>query len=360
MRPVIAAESEASEAEGQLTAKTVQALEEAGLFQLNTPRRFGGHEGSLQTLVDVGIELAEADGSVSWATTIMNGVTWVVSQFGDEALHDMFGSDPLAKFAGSMAPVSRAERVSGGYRISGRLGFATGSHHASWVMATLVGDGGLPGLAVVPASDFSIDHTWQVVGMRSTGSDTVVIDDAFVPDHRILWMPQLIERIPTFAQYATLVLAAPQIGMARAALRVVGEAAATKGVTYTVYEHRTDSQVFQALFGEAALKADTAYLHVMRAVEDITTAMEQGVPLAEPVVSRVHGDTATAVSSAVDAIGILVRLHGSGAYAEASPLQRIWRNANVGSSHAMAQPHVNYEIYGKTLLGVEPNITMYL
>ncbi|MET7991623.1 acyl-CoA dehydrogenase family protein [Amycolatopsis sp. NPDC005232] len=361
LRPLLTAEAAQGETDRRLTDKSVRALDDAGLFRLGTPGRFGGHEASLRTLLDIGAEAGEADGATSWVLTLVNACAWVVSLFPERAQEDVFGADAQAKIAGALAPTARAERVPGGYRVGGRWPYASGIAHAGWALLGIpVGDSGEPAMALVPASDYGIEHTWAVAGMRGTGSDTVVADELFVPEHRVVRTAALLERVSVFAPYLTVVLAAPQLGLGRAALRLVREAASAKGVTGTAYARQADSAVFQVRFAEAALKIDTAHLHSARAADDVDAALSSGEPMTELARARVHGDIGLAVQSVVDAIGILVAAHGTGGFADEHPLQRIWRDANFALTHAMAQPAVNHEIYGKALLGVRPNITAML
>ncbi|MGW4487105.1 acyl-CoA dehydrogenase family protein [Amycolatopsis sp. NPDC004368] len=360
LRPLLAAEAGPGETERRITDKAVRALGDADLLRLGTPRRFGGHGASLRTLVDVGAEVGEADGATSWVLTLVNACAWVVGLFPEQAQDEVFGADPHARIAGALAPTARAERVPGGYRVGGRWPYASGIAHAGWALLGIpVGEAGEPAMALVPESDYAIERTWAVAGMRGTGSDTVVAEGLFVPDHRIVRTAAVLERVPVFAPYLTVVLAAPQLGLGRAALRLVGEAAAGKGVTGTGYARQADSAVFQLRFAEAALKIDTAHLHTARAADDVDAAWARGEKPGERARARVHGDIGLAVQSVVDAIGILVAAHGTGGFADEHPLQRIWRDANFALTHAMAQPAVNYEIYGKALLGV-PNISAML
>ncbi|WP_326836607.1 acyl-CoA dehydrogenase family protein [Amycolatopsis rhabdoformis] len=361
LRPLLTAEAARGEADRRLTDKAVRALDDAGLFRLGTPRRFGGHETTLRTLVDVGAEVGAADGATSWVLTLVNACAWVVGLFPPRAQEEVFGADPHAKIAGALAPTAEAERVPGGYRVGGRWPYASGIAHAGWALLGIpVGAAGEPAMALVPESDYAVERTWAVAGMRGTGSDTVVADGLVVPDHRIVRTAEVLQRVPVFAPYLTVVLAAPQLGLGRAALRLVGEAATRKGVTGTGYARQADSAVFQLRFAEAALKIDTGHLHTARAADDVDTAVASGDPMSDRARARVHGDVGLAVQSVVDAIGILVAAHGTGGFADTHPLQRIWRDANFALTHAMAQPAVNYEIYGKALLGVRPNITAML
>ena len=361
LRPLLAAQAAQGERDGRLTEPALRALTEAGLFRLGTPARYGGHQVGARTLVEVGAAVSEADGSTGWVVTLGNACAWVAGLFPERAQDEVFGENPLARVSGALAPTARAERVTGGYRVSGQWAYNSGLCHADWTLLGIptdaADDAGGTGMALVPAADFGVEHTWTAVGMRGTGSNTVVAEDIFVPDHRVVPLAATIDGVSVFAPLLTLILAAPQLGMGRAALRLVRDAAAGKPVTGTGYHRQADSVAFQLQLAEAALKVDTAELHSYRAAADIDSALATGRPLDRLRRARVRADAGLAVQSVVSAIGVLLSAHGAASFAEAHPLQRIWRDANVAMRHAMALPAVNVEIYGKSLLGVEPNIS---
>ncbi|HEX4362333.1 MAG TPA: acyl-CoA dehydrogenase family protein [Pseudonocardia sp.] len=362
LRPLLAAQAAQGERDGRLTEPALRALTEAGLFLLGTPARYGGHQSGARTLLDVGAAVSEADGSTGWVLTLGNACAWVAGLFPERAQDEVFGADPLARVSGALAPTAQAERAGGGYRVSGRWAYNSGLWHADWTLLGIPLDGGGSaadggGMALVPAADYRVEQTWTHVGMRATGSNSVVAEDIFVPDHRVVPLAATIDGVSVFAPLLTLILAAPQLGMGRAAVRLVREAAAGKPVTGTGYQRQADSVAFQLQLAEAALKVDTAELHSHRAAADIDSALATGLPLDRLRRARVRADTGLAVQSVVDAIGLLVSAHGAASFASDHPLQRIWRDANVAMRHAMALPAVNYEIYGKALLGVEPNIS---
>jgi 3-hydroxy-9,10-secoandrosta-1,3,5(10)-triene-9,17-dione monooxygenase len=258
--------------------------------------------------------------------------------------------------------------------VSGRWPWSSGSLHAQW------GVGGVPvvdesgdvvdvGLALMPMHELSVEDTWFVAGMRGTGSNTIVADEVVVPDHRILPVPRALEgEYPTefkdevlyrsaFIPVLALILVGPLLGLARAALHDVVEKAPRRAITYTSYERQTDSVAFQMAIAEAAAKVDTAHLHAYRAAADIDDAARAGTYPDLSARARVRMDAGWAARQAREAVDLLISAHGASAFAEASPLQRIWRDLNTASRHAVVNPSVNEEIYGKALLGVQPQIT---
>jgi 3-hydroxy-9,10-secoandrosta-1,3,5(10)-triene-9,17-dione monooxygenase len=260
--------------------------------------------------------------------------------------------------------------------VSGKWGYASGCLHAQWAVLGVPpfeadGEAVQQGLALIPLSELRIEDTWFVAGMRGTGSNTLVADDVFVPDHRVMAVPPAIDNeYPTghkdealyrssFVPVLALVLAGPQVGMARGALNLVIEKAPTRAVAYTVFERQTDSVAFQLQISDAAMLADSAALHVARAARDIDMAAAKGEKLDYLTRARIRADTGWAIRRAREAIDIVISANGASSFAEASPLQRLWRDANTAGRHAVVLPAVNQEVYGKALLGIgyDANIT---
>ncbi|MFH8882868.1 acyl-CoA dehydrogenase family protein [Streptomyces californicus] len=373
--PLLARNAEQGERDRRLTDESVKLLTESGMFRLAVPKRYGGHEASLRTLVDVSATLAEGDGSASWVVAVGNSLTWVTSLFPERAQDELFGAGPDTRLSGVLTPSATAERVEGGYRVSGRWHYASGSWHADWsVIGFPVPDSSGQivdqGIALIPAADYTVEDTWFVAGMRATGSNCVVAQDVFVPDHRVVSVPKAmagdypVQRSggphprSAFVQFLTAApLAATQLGLARAALRFVGENSAEKAITFTYFEKQRDSTAFQLRVAEAAQKIDTAHLHVHRAAADIDGAAQRGEALDTPGRIRARADLSGAIGHVTEAIDILLTAHGAGAFAEANPLQRIWRDSAVSARHAILQPSMIKELYGKALLGVEEQIS---
>ena len=205
--------------------------------------------------------------------------------------------------------------------------------------------------------------------MRDSGSNCVVAKEVFVPDHRLLDIRAAVNSdYPTefkgeaeyrapFVPVAALVLVGAQLGIGRAALNYVIEKAPQRAIAYTSFDKQTSSVMFQAQVAEAAQKIDTAHLHAFRAAADIDDAAQRNEKLDYLTRARVRADVGTVVNNILDALNILVSAHGAGTFAEASPMQRMWRDANTAARHAVVLPAVGIEVYGKALLGVENTVT---
>jgi alkylation response protein AidB-like acyl-CoA dehydrogenase len=350
--------------------EVIEALTAAGLFRLFTPRRFGGYSALLRTHVDVTEALAEADGSAAWVVGVATGGAWVSAHASERAQEEVFGPDPDVRFSGSANPAP-ARRVDGGLHVDGRWAYASGSPHASWagVAAAVADDHGQPVGAyfcLVPRSDIGLEDTWQTVGMRGTGSHTWVGDDLFVPEHRSFAISPVADGSPCheeplyrlpFAPVATLNLMGTLLGLGRAALDYTIEHASTKSMHHTFFARQSDSVAVQVQTAEAALKLQTARLHTHRIADDLDAAAINGGTLSYADRAQIRAQAGYAVQQVLEAIQILLNVHGAAGFAESSPLQRFWRDANTGGRHAGLNAAVGYEIFGKVLLGVPERIS---
>ena len=160
-----------------------------------------------------------------------------------------------------------------------------------------------------------------------------------------------------FIPILAIILVGPILGLGRAALEFVRQKASSRTITYTFFDKQSASVAFQLQVADAALMIDTAHLHAYRAADDIDRAALRGVYPDMLTRTRVRADTGYVVEKITQAIDKLMFAHGSAGFADASPLQRIWRDAAIASRHAVVLPQVGYELYGKALLGVENNVT---
>jgi len=374
MRPILERNADKTDSLRRLADENVQALKDAGLCRLMVPARFGGYQTSVRTYVDVLAEIGRGCGSTSWVASLVNVCAWLAALFPERAQADIWGADSDAWIAGSLAPNGQAVAVDGGWRVSGRWPWASGSLHAQWAacgihMKNERGEMVNFGLSLMPMHDLRIEDTWFMAGMKGTGSNTIVATDAFVPEHRFLPYPQAfagtyrteftdetVYRV-ALVPVTVLILAPSQLGVARAALDHAVAKAPTRGITHTNFATQAESSGFQMQIAEAAMKIDTATMHVQRAADDLDRAAAEGRLMDLTARARVRMDTALAAKYCRDAVELLVAAHGTSSLADANRMQRLWRDVHTASHHAITEWQVNLEVYGKAMLGVEPNIT---
>jgi alkylation response protein AidB-like acyl-CoA dehydrogenase len=374
LQPLLRKNTVENEKNRRTCDENIDAIRDAGLFRLMVPKRFGGYEGSLRAHLEVSAALGEACGGTAWVVALTNVCAWFTGLFSQRAQNEVFGANPDARVAGVFNASPTTRRVEGGLIVSGKWYSSSGSLHADWAVvgaAERDANGALIGqyLALMPKSEYTIEDTWFTAGMRASGSNCVVANEVFVPDHRLLNMAGAIEgEYATeykdeaayrglFVPFAALILNGPQLGLGRAALKYVIDNASRRAIAYTSFEKQTDSVVFQTQIAEAALKIDTAHLRAFRAADEMDEAARNGVKLDALTRARIRADVGFNNTQITDAINILLSAHGAGSFSETSPMQRWWRDSNTAARHAVALPAVGNELYGKALLGVENTVT---
>lgn len=189
--PVLRERAEQADRELKIPDETVADMQEAGLFQAMQPKRFGGYEMDPRAFFDIQMILAEGCMSTAWIYGVMGVHPWQLARYPVEAQEEVWGDDPKTLVGSTYMPVAKVTEVDGGYKISGRWGFSSGSEHCKWTLLGGIippdanGEGSEHGTFLVPRSDYRIERNWDVLGLRGTGSHDIVIDEAFVPFHRV-------------------------------------------------------------------------------------------------------------------------------------------------------------------------------
>lgn len=369
LQPLLRDSVLSSEAMRRLPDETVETLTDAGFFRLLKPHRFGGLPVGQRTMLELTEALGAANASAAWLVSITAGGTAVAKHGSERAQSEVFSS-PDSRIAGGLAP-GTACRVDGGLLINGSWSYASGAPHADWaaIHAAVSGqdDGDTKSyLCLVPAAELRLRDTWHTVGMRGTASQTFLANQVFVPDHRTIPFSTLLGRSvapsepeaqPPLAAVAPLVLVGPLLGIGRAAADLAIEQAGAKPLTDTFFARQSDSVGVQIQIAEAELKLRSARLHALE-VADAVDAGEIGHGEAGYAQrARARAQCGYAAQQVLEAIQILVNVHGAGSFADSNAMQQHWRDSNVGARHAGLNSFVGYEIYGKSLLGVAERIS---
>ncbi len=169
---------------------SIKALQESGFFKLLQPAQWGGYEADPVTFYTAVRTIASACGSTGWVSGIIGVHNWHLALFDQQAQEDVWSEDADVRISSSYAPMGAGEVVDGGYKVNGAWAWSSGSEHATWVVVggPVIKDGRPVdfGSFLIPRSEYEIDDVWNVVGLRGTGSNTIVVKDVFVPRHRFL------------------------------------------------------------------------------------------------------------------------------------------------------------------------------
>ncbi len=178
-------------ADQRVPDETVAEFQAAGFFKILQPERWGGYAMDPQVFYAVGLEVARFCPSSAWILGVIAVHNWQLAVFDDRAAQDVWADDPSVLISSSYAPVGKVKVVDGGFRLSGRWSFSSGSQHCKWVfLGAVVPTPEAPfdmanyRTFLLPISDYQIVDNWDVVGLQGTGSHDIVVDDVFVPDYR--------------------------------------------------------------------------------------------------------------------------------------------------------------------------------
>ncbi len=374
IRPILEKNADRTEEDRRVVDENIAALKEAGAFKIMVPKRYGGWQTDIRTKLEVSREVAKGCGSTAWVTALMNVCAFFVGCMNEQAQDDVWGATPEARVAGVFNPTATSRKVEGGIIVTGAWNWASGSYHADWSFVGVPinnedGEFLYPAMALIPNSEVTIEDTWFVSGMRGTGSNTIHADEVFVPDHHLHSVPGLLNHEydtpfkdeelyrSAFIPVAALILAGPQLGLAQAALDYVIEKGHKRGIAYSEYELQRDAPTFQLAISKSATLVDTAHLFAYRAAADIDDAAKADRTMTYAERARTRNDTGHVAESAREAIRVLCSAHGASSFAEASPMQRIWRDSEIASRHAVVAPEISALIYGRALMGFTEGVS---
>lgn len=369
--PMLRTNALAAEAARRVPEASFEALSEAGIFRMMAPKRYGGDEADFQTQSDVLAEIGRGCPSTSWVATIFSAMGWLVGVFPDEAQEEVFeGRDP--RISGVFSPTGTAVPKGGGFVVNGRWPFNTGCHGARWtVLNAVLGEGvGLPTCVLVKSRELKVLDDWHASGMAATGSNTIVAENVFVPAHRSLPLPDMIEarypprhnatspyfNYPT-AAVLTVNAGGTPLGIARGALETFVERLPGRGITYTTYTNKSEAPVTHLQLGEASLKIESADAHVRRAAALLDGHSSGPMSLESRVKARAH--IAYATGLAREAVDTLFLASGASSIQTQIPIQRFQRDIQALANHAILHAQTGIELYGRVLCGLPPNTPLY-
>jgi resorcinol 4-hydroxylase (FADH2) len=332
----------------RLPDETAADMVASKLLRLCQPARFGGGEQGIDVLCEMLIELGRGDGSQAWVASVYGAMAFQTALFADEAQHEVWDGDPDAIVAGSLVPVgNRIEKAEGGYRLSGRWPFTSGVHHANWLILGDMADVGTGkpehSYFLVRASDYRIDDDWFAVGLAGTGSSTIVLDNVFVPSHRMLLNREMNEgkapgtrlnadplyRMPLFG-YLQLVLASVPVGVAagmvddfKAFLRAKsGGPAPVAGI-----------DLLYARLAEAAAESHAAALLIREAARRVMKKLSEGGRLDETDAGLAMRDSGYALRLAKRAATQIFEATGAHGLYLSNSIQRGYRDVYAAGNH---------------------------
>ena len=342
----------------------------AGLIHTLQPKRWGGYEHDHETMFNIAIELGKSTcGSSAWCLNYLGDHACILAHFPEEAQHDVWSRDTAACIATSAAPTGKsAVAASGGYKLDGRWSWCSGLRHSQWIMI-----GGLVfrdgdhhpdmRLHLVPTSEVKQEDTWFCAGLSATGSNTVVLDNVFVPEYRSVSFSTLRDahspgsRINTNPIYRTPFIAVhsyalfgPALGLARGAYAEFVQWTKQRYLTYTlaIAQHVP----VQIRLAEIGAQIDAAELLARRC---LATARQNYTGMTLETRALLRRDWTYAMKLLRDAMDALIKISGSSGLMQSNPVQRCWRDVHTISSHVVMNWDVPAENFGRMEFGLGLN-----
>ncbi len=367
LAPIIREHADRAEREAEMPQAVADAFHQAGLFRVILPRELSGGGLTIPDLLRLVEEVSRIDASAGWNLAICAGGP-IFGQFLSRAAYEEIFTDPRGVACGSLNPMtSNAVPIEGGWRFSGRAANASGSAHATYLMAAaLVLRDGAPqivgGVPVLRAGFFPIKHatilkTWATAGMRGTGSNDCVFENVFVPDEFTFnwlnalptWQRGPFADIPLNMQMAGE-LAAVVLGTARHAIDTLNEIAQAKVpvATQALLRERPLAQI-QFAQSEGLLNAARAYFYQCN--DEVWRKGAAGESFTVKDFAHVRLGVVTAVKLALQAVDLVADAAGMSSAQTSCPIERCWRDVHTASQHVLLNT-ARFGVIGRVLLGL--------
>lgn len=342
----------------------IDAFRDAGLFNAMRPAETGGSAIDLRTFVEITRIISRGDASSGWVAAFLISHQWILSRLNAEAQAEIFADGPgLA--AAAAAPPGRLERVDGGYRVSGRWRFASAILHANWAVVSAGGPETGPLVVIARIDEGKIHDTWNVPGMRGTGSNDFELHDAFIPTHRVVDFIRYSSRendgamlYPSYElmQYPmyrvlSLIHGAVAVGTAEAALELYPSIVANRVRPASGLPFSQEPGAHSA-FGEAAQQLQIAKLLLTEAVARTEHLYRRGTT--DPSLEERARLSLAVAGSGVEAfraVDTIVQNAGASIHRDGHPLDLICRDTQVMRNHAVLDWRHAQMLAGRILLG---------
>jgi 3-hydroxy-9,10-secoandrosta-1,3,5(10)-triene-9,17-dione monooxygenase len=371
MVPTLRERAAECEALGQLPEATVADFQRAGFFRICQPARWGGFELDPQVFFDVQMTLAEGCMSSAWVLGVVAIHNWQLALFDDRAAADVWADDDSVLISSSYMPVGEVTRVEGGFRLSGRWGFSSGSKHCQWVFLGAVCPPLNPTDApdmrtfLVPAEDYAVEENWDVMGLQGTGSHDIVVNDVFVPEYRTHKALDgfncespgnevnnaALFRIP-FGQIFVRAVSSSSIGALQGAIDSYRD---VMGVRVGINDGKraAEDPVAQQALADAAIVVDQQKLVLQRNFERMMAAVRSGESLTMEERVKMRYDSAAVSDACVAAMDRLLGCSGASGMFYSHPLNRYFRDLHSGRGHVANTPGKFGRNHGAVMLGLE-------
>lgn len=363
--PVLKQRARHAEELRHIPEETISDLKAARLFDIPTPSRFGGSGHEIDLMFRVAMELGRGCGSTAWCYSVISIHNWMLGHWPMAMQEEYFATGPDTISSSSFAPTGKLTPVDGGYRLSGHWEFSSGADAGIWAILGAMTNAG-PSFILVPQPDYQVLHdTWHVSGMRGTGSKDIVVEDAFVPPHRILPLSKmgpgsgmaeihqrLSYRLPGMSMLS-YTLASPLVGLGQAAVEdFVARFAGTTGPGRT-----GESAAIQIRLAGSSVEVDTARLIVEHDTRRLIERAAAGESLNDFDTYTNRRNICYVAHLACSAVDRLFEASGGHSLFDSDAMQRIHRDVHAGAHQTALYWDPVAEAYGRAVLG-QPSVPL--
>ncbi|MEC3956357.1 flavin-dependent monooxygenase [Nocardia sp. CDC153] len=361
--------------------ETVADLQATGLFKLTQPTQWGGYAAEPVIIYDAIRRISSACGSTGWIAGVFGIHPWHLALFDQQAQHEVWGENREALICSSYAPMGAGLKVEGGFRVSGAWRYSSGCDHAQWALlgGPVLEDGGpimvegKPqfGSFLIPKSEFTIDRVWDTFGLAGSGSNTVLVQDVFVPEHRFLsfhdmndgTMPGVrvntepVYRMP-WGTILPTALSTPVLGMAEGARDIYVEYQRERWRAAFAGEQAKQDPYITERVGRVSSDIDASRRQLFGHIAEEYATLLAGDEVSIETRLDARRDQVRATQRNVAAIDVFMESAGAAALAKGTPLQRLFRDAHAARVHATHEAEKVYDMYGKYKFGLDPELIM--
>ena len=364
MVPALRERAQETEELRQIPTETIAELTDAGLLRIANPERYGGHREDIDLPCEITLELSRGCSSTAWCYSVWLVHNWMIGHWPERLQEEYFASGPDTLASSGFAPTGKLEPVAGGFRLTGRWDFSSGSDAATWALLGAIGPAG-PAFVMVPRTDYRVIDTWFSAGLKGTGSKDVEVESSFVPEYRVanhrdLAMPRpnpndaawpLVPlttawqlhgrssyRLPMM-NIVSYAVSAPVVGMAQAAIETFQQGLGGRS--------SAGAASVQMRLGEAAAEAEAARVITFHNLHELLERGSSGDVLTEIEQVRYQRNRIFAARLAVQAINRLFEVGGAHSVYASLPLQRYFRDVNVAAQHTSLHWDRVREQYGR-------------
>ncbi|MCY1507688.1 p-hydroxyphenylacetate 3-hydroxylase, oxygenase component [compost metagenome] len=373
--PAIAANAAKAEQLRQVPDENIAMLKGIGLHRALQPKKYGGMEISLPEFADCVVALAGACASTAWAFSLLCTHSHQLALFPAQLQEEVWGENSDATASSSIAPFGKVEEVEGGVIFNGEMGWSSGSDHAEWAIVGCRRKNAEGELiycfAVLPRSDYEIRDDWFAAGMKGSGTKTLIIKDAFVPNHRIQAAKDMMEGksagfglypdskifYSPYRPYFASGFSAISLGIAERMLEAFKEKTKNRVRAYTGVSVGTATPALMRL-AESTHQVAAARAFLEKTWQEHAEHGERHQYPSRETLAFWRTNQAYAVKMCIQAVDRLFEAAGGTAWFENNEMQRLFRDSHMTGAHAYTDYDVCAQILGRELMGLEPDPSM--